>query len=131
MDAVDVEEVIAETRAFVEAMSAGDAKLAASFYVEDGTRVGAFGDSQHGRPAIEAAYARLLNEGMAGARFTQERGTVRVLTPDLVVWQGRIEIRLPGREAPLEGHAVQVMKKVGDRWLIVEAHPKLFGSPQG
>jgi uncharacterized protein (TIGR02246 family) len=128
MDAVDVEEVIAETRAFVEAMSAGDAKLAASFYVEDGTRVGAFGDSQHGRPAIEAAYARLLNEGMAGARFTQERGTVRVLAPDLVVWQGRIEIRVPGREAPLEGHAVQVMKKVGDRWLIVEAHPKLFGA---
>lgn len=36
--------IIAETKAFADAMNAGDAALAASFYTEDGTRVGAFGD---------------------------------------------------------------------------------------
>jgi uncharacterized protein (TIGR02246 family) len=129
MDQVEVEAIIAETRAFVEAMNAGDAALAASFYTEDGTRVGGFGDTQHGRKELEAAYVRLLHEVMPGARLRQARGTVRMLTQDLGVWQGGLEIAVPGSEAPLRGHVVQVMKKVEGRWLILEGHPKLFPTP--
>jgi uncharacterized protein (TIGR02246 family) len=129
MDAHEVETIIAETQAFAEAMNAGDAAAAASFYTDDGVRVGAFGDTQQGRAAIEAAYARLLQETMAGARLDQERGTVRILTPGLAVWQGRLLIALPGAEAPIRGHVVQVMKREGDRWLILEGHPKIFPPP--
>lgn len=120
------EAIIAETQAFSEAWNRGDAKAAASFYTEDGRRVGAFGDVQHGRAEIEAAYERLLRESMPGATVSQERGTVRMLTPEFAVWQGAIEIVPPGGAAPLKGHVVQVMSKVGERWLIVEAHPKFF-----
>jgi uncharacterized protein (TIGR02246 family) len=126
MNQVEMETIIAETQAFVKAMNAGDAAAAASFYTDDGVRVGGFGDMQHGRDEIEAAYIRLLNETMAGAQLNQEPGTVRMLTPELAVWQGRLEIVIPGTEGPIRGHVVQVMKKVGDRWLILEAHPKLF-----
>jgi uncharacterized protein (TIGR02246 family) len=129
MNPLEVDAIVAETKAFTEAMNAGDAALAASFYTEDGVRVGAFGDVQHGRAAVEAAYHRLLHQTMAGAQLSQERGTVRMLTADLAVWQGRLEILIPGSEEPLNGHVVQVMKKVGDRWLILEAHPKLFPRP--
>lgn len=130
MNQVEVETIIAETQAFAEAMNAGDASLAASFYTEDGTRVGGFGDTQHGRKEIEAAYDRLLHESMPGARLSQERGTVRMLTPELAVWQGGLEIVIPESEAPLKGHVVQVMKKIDDRWLILEGHPKIFPPPQ-
>jgi len=126
MNQVAMESIIQETQAFVEAMNAGDAAGAASFYTEDGVRVGGFGDMQHGRVEIEAAYRRLLNETMAGAQLSQERGTVRMLTPELAVWRGGIEISIPGDREAIRGHVVQVMKKVGDRWLILEAHPKLF-----
>jgi uncharacterized protein (TIGR02246 family) len=109
MNQVEIESIIAETQAFAEAMNAGDAALAASFYTEDGARVGGFGDAQRGREEIETAYIRLLHQTIPGARLKQERGSVRMLTPDLAV--------------------VQVMKKVGGRWLILEAHPKLFPPP--
>lgn len=129
MYAGEQEAIIKETQAFAEAWNKGDAKVAASFYTDDGLRVGAFGDVQHGRAEIEAAYNKLLHQTMTGASVKQERGTVRMLTPELAVWQGGLEIIPPGGASSLKGHVVQVMKKAGDRWLILEAHPKLFPSP--
>jgi uncharacterized protein (TIGR02246 family) len=122
----EYEKIIAETEAFKDAWNRGDAGSAASFFVEDGIRIGAFGDIQRGRAEIEAAYDRLLHQTMAGAQVNQEKGTVRMLTSDLAVWEAGIEIIPPDDSLPLKGHVVQLMKKVGDRWLILEAHPKLF-----
>lgn len=130
-DTHEQEAIIAETEAFARAWNLGEARAAAAFFTEDGTRVGAAGDVQHGRAEIEAAYERLLHATMPGAQVNQERGSVRMLTPDLALWQGRIEI-LPAHGGPaIHGHVVQVMKRSGNRWLILEAHPKLFPlSPQ-
>jgi len=121
----DEQAIIGETEAFAQAWNDGDAKRAASFFTEDGVRVGAFGDVQHGRSEIEAAYDRLLHQTMAGAKATQERGSVRMLSPDLAIWQGAIEI-VPPVGSPMKGHSVQVMKKINGRWLMLEAHPKFF-----
>jgi uncharacterized protein (TIGR02246 family) len=129
MSTDDDEAIIKETIAFAEAWSAGNAKIAASFYTEDGIRVGAFGDMQQGQAAIEAAYDKLLHQTMPGARVKQARGSVRMLSPELAVWQGEIEIIPAGGGSTLKGHVVQVMKKVKGRWLIVEAHPKIFPPP--
>jgi len=73
----DEEAIFSEIEAFAEAWNRGDAKAAASFFTEDGVRVGAFGDKQHGRTEIEAAYDRLLHQTMPGARVNQERGSFR------------------------------------------------------
>jgi uncharacterized protein (TIGR02246 family) len=118
--------IIKETEAFAEVWRQGDAKAAASFYAKDGIRVGAFGDVQRGRAEIEAAYENLLQDSMPGAKLKQDRGSVRMLTPELAIWQGGIEIIPPGSESALQGHVVQVMKKVKGRWLILEGHPKVF-----
>ena len=126
MPSDDEQAIVSETASFAEAWSRGDAKAAASCYTEDGVRVGAFGDRQEGRPEIEAAYGRLLHQTMPGATVKQQRGDVRLLTPDLALWQAAMEI-VPADGAPaLKGHVVQVMKKVAGRWLVLEAHPKLF-----
>lgn len=124
----DQEAIFKETEAFAEAWNKGEAKNAASFFTDDGVRVGAFGDIQHGRAEIEAAYERLLHQAMAGATVKQERGSVQMLSPDLAIWQGSIEIA-PPVGSPLKGHVVQVMKKIDGRWLILEAHPKIFPPP--
>jgi uncharacterized protein (TIGR02246 family) len=117
--------IFEEIDGFTKAWNEGDAKAAASFFTEDAVRVGAFGDVQRGRAELESAYDRLLHQTMSGATVTQERGTVRMLGPDLAVWRGGMEIRLPDGSSR-RGHVVQVMKKVGARWLVLEAHPKLF-----
>jgi uncharacterized protein (TIGR02246 family) len=120
------EAVVQATQEFVAAWNAGDAKKAASFYAEDGVRVGAFGDVQHGRIEIGTAFEKLLHQTMSGAHAEQERGSVRMLTSDLAVWQGRIEIVMPPPAPSMKGYVVQVMKKVADRWLVLEGHPKFF-----
>jgi len=117
--------IIAEVDAFTAAWNLADPQRAAAFFTEDGVRVGAFGDQQRGRAELAAAYKKLFEGPMAGAAIHQQRGTVRLLTPDLAIWQGGIEVTGPGG-APLKGHVVQVMKKVGNRWLVLEAHPKFF-----
>jgi uncharacterized protein (TIGR02246 family) len=120
--------IVAETEAFAAVWSKGDAQGAASFFAEDGVRVGAMGDRQHGRAELQAAYDRLFHGPFAGASVRQDRGTVRMLTPELAVWQGNIEISPPGG-ASMKGYVVQVMKKVSGRWLVLESHPKLFPPP--
>ena len=118
--------IVTENEAFEETWNNGDAKGAALFFTEDAVRVGPFGDIQHGRAEIEAAYDRLLHQTMPGAKVKIERGTIRMLSTELVVWQGGIEIIPPGGDHSLKGYVVQVMKKVTGRWLILEAHPKFF-----
>jgi uncharacterized protein (TIGR02246 family) len=124
----DEDSIVSEIEAFSAAWSAGDARLAASFFAEDGVRVGAMGDRQQGRAELEAAYARLFDGPFKGATVRQDRGTVRMLTPEHAVWQGGLEIT-PRRGPAMKGHVVQVMKKIGGRWLVIEAHPKLYPPP--
>jgi uncharacterized protein (TIGR02246 family) len=125
----DEADIVRRTREFAAAWNKGDAEAAAGFFAEDGVRVGAMGDTQHGRAEVRAAYERLLSGPFSGASVTQEDGDVRMLAPDLAVWRAGIEIR-PAAGAPaMMGHVVQVMKKVGGRWMVLEAHPKLFPPP--
>jgi uncharacterized protein (TIGR02246 family) len=127
----DEEEAIRrEVSAFTAAWSEGDAELAASFFTEDGIRVGAAGDVQRGRAELAAAYARLLHGPFSGATVSQEPGTVRRLTPDLALWQGGMVIRPPGGAVPIEGYVVQLMQRVNGRWLVLESHPKLYPPPR-
>jgi uncharacterized protein (TIGR02246 family) len=130
MESSDEQAIFKEAEAFAEAWNKGDAKAAASLFTEDGVRVGAFGDIQHGRAEIEAAYDRLLHHTMPGATVKQERGSVRMLSADFAIWQAGLEIVPPGG-SPLRGHVAQVVKKVGERWLTLEAHPKIFPPSPG
>ena len=129
MESNEEELIIQATKGFQVAWNNGDAKTASEFYTEDGVRVGAFGDIQHGRHEIEAAYDKLLHQSMAGATVNQERGSVRMLTSDLAIWQGGIEIILVGAPS-LKGYVVQVMKKINGKWMTLESHPKLFPLPK-
>jgi uncharacterized protein (TIGR02246 family) len=115
---------------FLEAWNQGDAKAAASFYTEDGVRVGAMGDIEHGREEIATAYDNLMHKAMPGAKAKMEKGSIRILTPELAVWQGGLEIQKPDGSPAMKGYVVQVMKKVNNKWLILEGHPKLFPPPR-
>ena len=126
MLSTDDQAIFSETAAFAQAWNMADAKVAASFFTDDAVRVGAFGDIQHGRTEIEAAYDKLLHHTMLGATVQQDRGTIRYLSPELAVWQAGIEITPQSGSAPMKGHVVQVMKKTAGRWLVLESHPKVI-----
>ena len=122
----DEEDIYKENDKFMEAWNRGDADAAASFFAEDGVRVGAMGDVEHGREEIASAYENLMYKIMPGAKGKSEKGTVRMLTTELAVWQAGLEIEKPDGSPPMKGYVVQVMKKVNNKWMILEAHPKFF-----
>ncbi|MGZ5191022.1 MAG: YybH family protein [Flavisolibacter sp.] len=127
-----VEEAIyAETEAFRQAWNKGDAKLVTSFFTDNAIRVdgvGSTGATQRGKDELEAAYNRLFNGTTKGIQMKYlDSGEVRNLSPDFVVWQGNLEIIRPDGTSS-KGHVLEIFKKVNDRWLIIEAHPK-FPSP--
>ena len=129
MTTKEEDEIYKENDSFMEAWNQGNAQLAASFFTEDAVRVGAMGDIEHGRDEIEKAYDKLMHMTMPDAKGKTEKGTIRMLTNELAVWQGGLEILKPNGSASLKGYVVQVMKKVNNRWLILEAHPKFFPAP--
>lgn len=113
---------------FLAAFARGDADACAACFAEDGVRVGAAGDVQRGRGEIRTGYAALMQR-MQGATLALANATTRSLAPDVVLWQANMEIRLPGGRPPLRGYVVEVMRREGSRWLIVEGHPKFFPPP--
>jgi uncharacterized protein (TIGR02246 family) len=111
---------------FADAWSRGDANALVAFFTADAVRVGAAGDTQRGHEEIRGAFERLLFGPFAGASVKLDRGSVRFLGFDVALWQGGLEIMPGGDRPPLRGYSVDVMKKVGASWLILETHPKLF-----
>jgi uncharacterized protein (TIGR02246 family) len=87
MSTKDQEDIYKENDRFLEAWNQGDHKVAASFYTEDGVRVGAMGDIEHGREEIATAYDNLMHKAMPGAIAKMEKGSIRILTPELVIWK--------------------------------------------
>jgi hypothetical protein len=77
----DAEAIYREIQAFSDSWSKGDAKGAASFYAEDGVRVGAAGDVEHGRQEIEGAYDRLLHGPFSGATVTTREHASHLFPP--------------------------------------------------
>lgn len=125
------EAIYTETEAFRQAWNKGDVKLVTSFFTDDAIRVdgvGSYGAIQRGKGELEAAYTRLFHQTMSGIQMKYlDKGEIRMLSPDFAVWQGNLEIIRPDGIST-KGHVVEILKKVNNRWLIVEAHPK-FPSP--
>lgn len=116
--------ILEEVGAFVKAWNQIDPQSLAAFFTDDAVRVDAFGDVQSGRQAIADGFRHLFHR-MPGASVRVEQGTVRMLSPDLAVWQGGFEILRPDA-APLKGYVVEVLRKEAGRWLVLESHPKLL-----
>ena len=95
-----------------------------SFSLQYGTKDRS-SDIEHGREEIENGYDNLMHKAMPSAKTKQEKGTIRMLTPELAIWQGGLEIQIVG-QPPIKDYVVQVMKKVNSKWMILEGHPKLY-----
>ena len=125
MNAADIAQIEQLQKEFMTHWSAGDAAGCASVFVEDGKRVGARGDVQHGRAEIEQAYAKLFSGPFQGAKVTGGPATVRPLGHDYALCEAAFTI-IPAQGEPLEGYSVDVMQKSRGRWWVLESHPKLF-----
>ncbi|HEV8244195.1 MAG TPA: SgcJ/EcaC family oxidoreductase [Polyangiaceae bacterium] len=119
----DIEKTAQE---YAAAWSSGDAKAAAAFFTTDAVRVDAVGGVQHGRGEIQAALDQLVHRTLSVPKIALSHGTVRVLTPELAVWRGDMGIVTADGAPALKGYVVLLMRRDEGRWLVLEAHPKLY-----
>ncbi|HTM58525.1 MAG TPA: SgcJ/EcaC family oxidoreductase [Candidatus Udaeobacter sp.] len=110
---------------FMSRWTAGDAAGCASLFADDGVRVGARGDVQHGRAEIEQAYTRLFGGVFKGASVTGGPAVVRPLGESYALCEAPFTITTAAG-SPLQGFSIEVLRKVRGRWWILESHPKLY-----
>ena len=127
MTALEEQTILEQTETMSDAWNRGDAKAVASFFAEDGIRIGPDGVESHGREAIAAAYEQMI-EQMGGAQVTEEPPAIRLVTPELALVNTYIELKNEAGLA-IKGHTLEVWQKIGDRWMLLEAHPKIFPPP--
>lgn len=125
----DEAEIIRVHQEFARCWNRGDARGLAALFADDGVRVGAGGDAQRGRAAIEHALDALFRGSFRGATVTLGISTVRLLGAEHALWQAPLEIFVPGGPH-LRGHALDVMRKRDGRWWVLESHPRLFPAAQ-
>lgn len=111
---------------FHDAWKNANAKEIASFFTDDGVRVGPDGTIQHGKAELEEAYAKMLKM-MPGSTLKFGPGTIRILSSEFATWQSGLEITLGDGKPTIKGYSLDLLKKVDGHWFIQEAHPKTIG----
>lgn len=86
MTTSDEDEINIVNLDFLKAWNKGDAKAAASFFTEDGVRIGAMGDIGCGREEIAKALDNLIHKSMTGAKAKTANESVRMLTTEFAIW---------------------------------------------
>jgi uncharacterized protein (TIGR02246 family) len=78
-------------QAFIAAFNKGDAKAVAAFWTPDGDYTDQVGEKYKGRAALEKLYEKVFAE-RKGAKLTIHVGSIRKLTPDVVIEEGITEV---------------------------------------
>lgn len=110
---------------FENAWNSNNTKNVVKLFAEGAMRVGFFGEMAHGKTEIEKALKKVLDLFPDG-KLKFDKGIVRPLGENFAVWQGTFHISNGKNKEPAEGYTIQVLKREGNRWLILEAHPKLI-----
>lgn len=83
-------------------------------------------ERQKGREEVRAAYRRDFAENPQ-AKAKVKADSARLITPEVLVSSGTYEVMGLSAGRPRRGSFVNVSKKQGDRWVLVESH--LFRTP--
>jgi uncharacterized protein (TIGR02246 family) len=116
---------------FSAAFTNGDARAVASFFTPDATLINPVGERAQGRDAIFQVAQNDINTLLKGSRNEFKLENVRNLTDELMLIdmnQSVTELKTAeGKAAPsMTFHIVVLAKKVGDRWMWLDARPYSF-----
>jgi uncharacterized protein (TIGR02246 family) len=112
---------------FIDAFNRGDAKAVAGFWVPDGDYVDPAGRHIKGRAAIEKLYEKVF-AAQKGAKLTVSVGSIRQVTPDVVLEDGITEVTPPDGGPGITSRFSAVLVKKDGEWYFeslreAEAHP--------
>lgn len=111
----DEQALQAIARAYAQAFNAADARAAASLFTENAELIDEHGERILGRARIENFLGTVFKQ-RPGATITIVPASLRFLSPDVALEEGRTVVRTPGASPPTSRHYTVTYVKQGDRW---------------
>lgn len=124
----DEEAIRAVAAAFNRAMDAGDAKLAAGAWTEDGILVTPSGRSAKGRAEIEKAIAAAEAGPMKGVTHKGALRSFHFIRPDVAVVDGEVEASGPSFPT-LTATVTDILVKRDGKWFLSDVRAYTFLKP--
>lgn len=114
---------------FVGAWNRNDSKGLAACFTTDGDLVNPAGRVCRGKSEVEKILNEEQNGPFKGSRISMPQKHLHFLKPDLAVADYDFEVArvrgADGKEITLKGLISNVLRKDGDKWLIVAARPMI------
>lgn len=114
---------------FANAWNRNDVKALSACFATDGDLINPAGRAARGKEEIEKLLQDEQNSVFKGSRMTVRQTHVRFLKPDLAIADYDFEIArmhgAGGKDTTVTGLQSVVLRKDGDKWLVVAARPMI------
>jgi uncharacterized protein (TIGR02246 family) len=111
------------------AWSANDGAAFAAFFTEDGSLINPFGERADGREALAAMYSEYFGGMLKGTTTSISLTHVRPIGPDHAFADAEQTIYAANGDVLLALHVVNLLRRDGDDWRLVDSRPYALSPP--
>jgi uncharacterized protein (TIGR02246 family) len=111
------------------AWSTNDGTAFAVFFAEDGSLINPFGERADGRQALTAMYSEYFGGMLKGTTTSVSLTHVRPVGPDHAFADAEQTIYAASGDVLMALHVVNLLRKDGDDWRLVDSRPYAFPPP--
>ena len=111
------------------AWSANDGSVFSAFFAEDGSLINPFGERADGREALTAMYSEYFGGMLKGTTTSISVTHLRPVEADHAFADAEQTIYAANGDVLLALHVVNLLRKDGDTWRLVDSRPYAFPPP--
>ncbi len=104
-----------------------DGAAFAAFFTEDGSLINPFGERADGREALRAMYSEYFGGMLKGTTTSISSTQLRPVEPDHAFADAEQTVYAANGEVLLALHVVNLLRRDGDDWQLVDSRP--YASP--
>ena len=111
------------------AWTANDGAAFAAFFTEDGSLINPFGERADGREALTAMYSEYFGGMLKGTTTSISLTQLRPVEPDQAFADAEQTIYAANGDVLMALHVVNLLRRDGDDWRLVDSRPYAFPPP--
>jgi uncharacterized protein (TIGR02246 family) len=111
------------------AWRANDGAAFAAFFTEDGSLINPFGERADGRGALTAMYSEYFVGMLKGTTTSISLSQLRPVEPDHAFADAEQTIYAANGDVLMALHVVNLLRRDGDDWRLVDSRPYAFPPP--
>ncbi len=111
------------------AWSANDGAAFAAFFTQDGSLINPFGERADGRQALTAMYSEYFGGMLKGTTTSISLTHVRPVEPDHAFADAEQTVYAANGDVLMALHVVNLLRRDGDDWRLVDSRPYAFPPP--